>query len=100
MDSFEYYSILLKRSEENLVLTFTAGTDSVQEKVIEKVCSWDAITFFENGHPSRMGWHLKETPLFYIQPYMAELGKEGWEVVEYKSDQINCFGEVLFKRKV
>jgi hypothetical protein len=35
-------------------------------------------------------------------PYLAMMGKEGWEVVEYQipSYEDTCFGQALLKRRI
>ena len=41
-------------------------------------------------------------PLVQMGPYLAMMGKEGWEVVEYKipSYDDTCFGQALLKRRI
>ena len=41
-------------------------------------------------------------PLIQMGPYLAMMGKEGWEVVEYKipSFEEPCFSQALLKRKI
>jgi len=40
-------------------------------------------------------------PLIQMGPYLAMMGKEGWEVIEYQipSYEDTCFGQALLKRK-
>lgn len=39
-------------------------------------------------------------PLRVMAPYLAMLGKKGWEVVEYKTNAQPALGQVLLKRKI
>lgn len=58
----------------------------------------DLLELFGNG-PSFLVI-LKETPLYYLQQHLTSLGKEGWEVIQYRSSDDDHFAEVLLKRKV
>ena len=102
MDKFEYGSVRLGRDQSDAVITIT--TDDVRTVVIKDVAPYlvtEEITFPSGEtRPTKWRYCLKKSPLFYIQPILAELGKEGWEVIEYKSDEFRCFGEALLKRKV
>ena len=41
-------------------------------------------------------------PFLQMGPYLAMMGKEGWEVIEYKipSFEEPCFGQALLKRRI
>lgn len=39
-------------------------------------------------------------PLELMSPYLAILGGQGWEVVEFKTNGLPAFGEALLKRKI
>ena len=41
-------------------------------------------------------------PLIQMGPYLAMMGKEGWEVIEYNipSYEEPCFGQALLKRRI
>ena len=41
-------------------------------------------------------------PLIQMGPYLAMIGKEGWEVIDYKipSYEDTCFGQALLKRRI
>jgi hypothetical protein len=41
-------------------------------------------------------------PLVQMGPYLAMMGKEGWEVIEYKipAYEDTCFGQALLKRRI
>ncbi|MEP7136136.1 MAG: hypothetical protein ABI904_14505 [Chloroflexota bacterium] len=57
--------------------------------------------YWRDGQWNVDGYRLGPTaPILEMGPYLAKLGKEGWEVIEYKfRTDSPVFGQALLKRK-
>jgi hypothetical protein len=58
--------------------------------------------FFTDRYSVESYYVSPNYPLIQMGPYLAMMGKEGWEVVEYKipTYEDTCFGQALLKRRI
>lgn len=73
---------------------------SIEKEKVEYFRIKDELIASRNDIPTVTHLYFKESPTKYILPYLNNLGKEGWEVVEYKASEVDNFGQALLKRKV
>lgn len=116
MDTFEYCSVRVfmyfakKPSEvksyfedEKIVAEWLEKSGvvvTIEKDKVERFTISGALRTSNNTSTLTNYVYMAYAPLTYLLPYLNNLGKEGWEVVEYKSSEVSNFGEALLKRKI
>lgn len=118
MDKFEYSTVRLELvygshptlpgqgilEKALVVITKYWDEAGTQKSQIEEIEIEDVLTDTTrngciNGHIKKsLDRYLSVHPTDILLPYMAQMGTEGWEVINYSSSE--SFGEALLKRKI